>query len=285
MGDDPLNPPSTGAGTSRGWVVYDTISTTWTGFIEYMVTKTVTPDTTPLYRDSNKEFAINMHKSGTSFPDHFVPYHDTTTSYNIVPPTFLVDGVPTTFTTGQMITGVSEFKILQQINGRNPETPDNLTKITTVQTFKDGKVYVDGKVEFLIDVVVQSGFGIMFPVSNPFCDKIKTSIGNSYDTNKTDGSLTYLADEKDLCTSFLALSNTYKNIGLACTFNNPKQTLRWKQAGKNIDSLKTWIQNRDADMIKLYQQMWNNATVTAGTIFRFSGTFMIAEFTNLYDLF
>jgi hypothetical protein len=284
-GDDPLNVPSGGAGTSRGWVVYDTVSTTRRTFVNYLATKSVTPDTTPLYGQSNKEFAINMHKAGTSNPDHFTPYHDTTTSYNVVPPTIMVDGVPTTFTTGQMISGVSEFKILQQIYGRNPETPDNLVKVTTVTTFKDGRLFVEGKVEFLNDVVIQSGFGIMFPVSNPFCDKIKTSIGNSYDTNLSDGSLTFLTDEKDKNISFLALSSTYKNVGLACTYNNPKKTLRWGGAGKAIDTQRTWIENRNVDLIKLYQQMWNNATVTTGSVFRFSGTFMIAEFTNLYDLF
>jgi hypothetical protein len=283
QGADPLNAPS--GGTARGWS-YEGTTLPYVPFKTYKTIKGVLADTTPLFGDSNKEFAINMRKNGTTYPYYFTPLHGVTaTAVAIEPTKFIVDGVEKTFALGEMVENVTEFQIVQKIYGKNPET-ENHVKITTVTTFKsDGTVNIDGRMEALVDLDIESGFGIMFPVGKPFSEMIISSIQNKYLTNRTDGYVQYLSDEKDLTTSFVCLSSANKSIGVACTFENAKLTLRQGKTGKNTDVLRTWIEHRDTTMSKFYQQVFKNAIIPTGDVFRFSGTFFIGNFNGLYELF
>lgn len=283
-GDDPSNPPS--GGTSRGWC-YGGSSTNAKTFAISKMVKTVNAECTPLFGDSNKEFAFEIRKGGTSNPYHFVPLHGVTPSANAIYTKFIVNGIEKTFSQGEMIEDVTEFQISQSIYGKLPESEENLIKVSTITTFRnDGVVNIDGRMETLIDVDFSTGFGIMFPLARPFCEVILNSINKKYPTVRDDGYVEYLQEEIDFTESFLGLSNTIKNIGVACDFNIPKNTLRQGCDYKNVkNNLRTWIQHRDNTMAKVYQEVYRQSIVPKGEVYRFSGTFIVGRFNGLSDLF
>ncbi|MNN60772.1 hypothetical protein D3C81_1759740 [compost metagenome] len=136
--------------------------------------------------------------------------------------------------------------------------------------------------EVLIGVDVSLGYVDMLPLNPVFSKVLVTGFENKYPTLVADGSTTVLADESDLCTSFLALNDsTYKNVGVVMQINNAKQSLRQGQSGRG----ETFIHHRVDDNQKVYEQVYNNAYLPAGYVHRFSGTIYIAAFDGLYDLF
>ena len=126
----------------------------------------------------------------------------------------------------------------------------------------------------------------MMPLNTVFCNKILSSIQNSYPTVLTDGTSTFLVEENDKATSYLALNNsTYNYLGVAVRYNNPKLTLRQGLAGKDTEARTQFIEHRNATMQKLYPQVFNDADLVVGDVLRWSGTFFIAKFAGLSDLF
>jgi hypothetical protein len=286
-GDDPEHIPSSGVGTSRGWVYYNEGENAINSFYVYKSSKFVQTSITPLYHHSNKEFAIEARKDGTESPFHFCPMHDVLTAKEKSKPKILIDSRERELLNGENITGVNEFKIIQQIYHKNPETEENLAEITTVTTVKkDGTVTINGKYKALIDLEIKTGYGIMFPFDNTFNKKLLTSINNEYITSsELEGTNVYLEKEKDKTISFLSLSDSYKNLALACTFFNPKTTLRQNMQGKQDLNHCTWINYRNSDMAKLYQQVYYGTKMKKGELFRFSGGFLLAECDAIYELF
>lgn len=286
-GDDPEHEPSTGAGTSRGWTYYNDNGNQVNSFYVYKNALFVNSIVKPLFSTSNKEFAMEVRKNGTTNPYHFCPYHDVVTSKFIEQPKIYIDGIlMTEFENKEVISNVSEFKIIQRLNAINPESSDKLAEITTVTTFRnDGSVSVDGKYKALCDLDIKTGYGIMFIFDTTFNKRFLSSIRKEYvTTDDKIGTNLYMPTEKDKTTSFISLSDTYKNLALACTFNNPKETLRQGMNGKtDLDHI-TWLNYRDKSLTKLYQQSYYNTTINTGEVFRFSGTFLLAECENVYDL-
>lgn len=285
MGDDPNNPPSGGAGTSRGWCNH--IGDQFT-FKENSYNKSNASIVDLFVSASNWEWAFMMRKNGTSDPFYFIPYHTTSVTFENTAPTFIVDGVPVTLTKGLSYNDIKEFKIVQSVYGRVPEHPnDNLIRIDIVTTFKgDGKVSFDGKMTVLTAIEVQKGYVDMAPFNPTFVKKIITGVGNSYPTIIADDSLTYLTDENDKCISYLGLNDSaYTNVGMAIVINNPKQTLRRGQTGKPNLTQTTLIQHRSDNNQKLYPQVYLNADLPVGYTHRFSGTYLLGVFDGLYNLF
>ena len=98
IGDDPNNPPSSGAGASRGWANFATTTPTYIPtFTVYRSYITTTSEAEPLFGASNKDFAFSIRKAGTTNPYYFVPWHTDPTAFKIEEPKLLVDGVAVTF--------------------------------------------------------------------------------------------------------------------------------------------------------------------------------------------
>lgn len=284
-GDDPNHPPSSGAGTSRGWCYYNDGENNLNSFYIYTYHDNVTSITTPLYGSSNKEFAISSRKKGTTHPFHFCPYHDVITSFQIEPPKIKIDGEEKELSTGDFFKNVSEIKIIQHINAKNPESSEILAEIFTTTTFKDdGTITVDGKYEAKTDLDIDSAYGIMWMVDANFNTKICSSINKTYLTSDTQmGTNLYLTDESDKTTSFISVSKDFPDICTAVTFNNPKSTLR-SGMDKKVDKC-TWIEYRAGGILtKLYQQVYGKTSIDVGEVFRFSGTFIVGKVENIYNL-
>ena len=280
-GADPLHAPSDG--TARGWC-YGGGDGNFKTFIKYKAIDVVNAENTLLYGNSNKEFAFSMRKNGTNNPYYFTPLHGTTPTAIPISTKFIVDGVEKTFSQGEQVDNVKEFQMYQQVYGKNPES-ENLVKITTMTTFRnDGVVNIDGKIEFLVDTDIQTAYGIMIPFNKEFTDYIVSSISGKHETNKANGTNEYLTIDKDNCTSFIALSETNKNLAVACDFLNPKQTLRQGATNKNSEEKRAWIEHRDSTVVKVYQGVYSNCTVKAGEVYKFSGSFIIANFEGVAEL-
>lgn len=284
-GDDPQNPPSSGTGTSRGWTYYNDGENGVNSFYSYVTIPNVTPIVTPLFGSSNKEFAIEVRKKGTNYPYHFCPYHDAVTAFKIEEPIIKIDGELVNLKTGDLYKDINEVKITQRINAINPESDDVLAEVSTITVFRsDGAVSVDGKYIAKVDLDVNSAYGIMFMVDATFNTKLCSSINKTYLTSDTPvGTNLYLSEESDKTTSFISLSKNHPNICAAVTFNNPKTTLRSGLGGK-VEKC-TWIEYRNSTLTKLYQQVYGKTSINAGEVFRFSGTFIVAEIDGVFNIF
>ena len=284
-GADPQTPPSIGPGTQRGWTYYNDGENGVNSFYSYVTMPNVTPIVTPLFGQSNKEFAIEARKKGTNYPYHFCPYHDAVTAFKIEEPIIKIDGELVNLKTGDLYKDINEVKITQRINAINPESDDVLAEVSTITVFRsDGTVSVDGKYIAKVDLDVNSAYGIMFMVDATFNTKLCSSINKTYLTSDTPvGTNLYLSEESDKTTSFISFSENHPNICAAVTFNNPKTTLRSGLGGK-VENC-TWIEYRNSTLTKLYQQVYGKTSINAGEVFRFSGTFIVAEIDGVFNIF
>ncbi|WP_415287226.1 BppU family phage baseplate upper protein [Clostridium perfringens] len=283
-GDDPEHIPSGGSGTSRGWTYCNDGENAINSFYIYKKTLNVNEVVTPLFGTSNKEFAFEVRKSGTNNPFHFCPYHDAVTAFKIEEPIFKINEENVELKTGDVYENIKDFSITQRIYAKNPESEDRLAEITTITSFKDdGTVTVDGKYKALTDLDIKSAYGIMWVLDANFNTKIVSSINKEYITSDTHvGNNLILEEESDKTTSFASISEDYKNIVTAVTFNNPKNTLRSGLGGKIKNP--TWIEYRNSTLTKLYQQVYGKTAIKAGETYKFSGTFIVGEIYNIYYL-
>lgn len=283
-GDDPAHVPSTGAGTSRGWVYVNGANNykTFRSFKQQISNSRVKDF---LVGFSNKEFAVKLRKKDVG-THQFVPMHSNIgTAFNAEPARFIADGAevtPSSLVIGEFIECTS-FRLAQHVYGRNPDSgTENLVDIeTTVTINKKGAAEINGKMTVLVDVDVLDGYFVMTPLAKPLIDRAATSINNSYACTKTDGSKTYLVPEKDRAISYAFVSSTEKDYVTAVRFNDYKNTLRTNASGKYASNMNTWLEHRDATLTKLYASSFANTTLTAGQSYRFAGTIIAAKIAGV----
>lgn len=286
-GDDPANAPSSGAGTSRGWIYVDGLNGYLT-FRTYKTQLTNSRDKDLFINFSNKEFALKMRKAnfGTA---QFVPMHSNIgTAFNAEQRRILANGSsvdPASLIIGEFIE-CDDFKLVQKVYARNPDSLDeNLATIaTTVSINKKGTAEINGKMQVLSTIQVEEGYFLMAPVSKLSINRLATSINNYYDATKTDGSRTYLSPEKDRATSYAFTSSSSKDFIIAARFNDYRNSLRTGGEGKYTENFNTWIEHRDATMTKLYASVFHNATLNPGEVFRWSGSLTAAKLANIHEL-
>lgn len=283
-GDDPSNAPSSGVGTSRGWV-YVNGSNNFLTFRTFKSQYVNNRENDLLVGFSNKEFAIKIRKKGMS-NYQFVPMHSNIgTAFNMSPPEFLVDGNNKDFSTSPIgeFMKCSSFTLSQKVYGRNPDSgSENLLEIySDVSINKKGLAQISGKIKALTDVEVLDGYFIMVPASKPVVDRLTTSINFNYPCIKTDGSKTYLTLEKDKANSYAFVSSTTPDFVIAYKYDDPKNTLRPSQAGKYPPDFNTWLEHRDTNMTKFYASAFYNTTIMSGSTHRFSGSIMPAKIKNI----
>ena len=239
---------------------------------------------------SNKEFAISCRKQGSDYDYQFIPLHaNIPSSRNKIPPKFYIDGVEKTqWTEGESYFNISNFQVVQNVYGYNiGENNLDLMEINTSTSFdKYGVVNINGKIKSLVDLDINIGYGLMFPISTNYCNRIVTGIKNSYPTIKTDYSNTFLEEESDNVTSYISINdNSLNNLGIICNYNSPLSTLRKGMEGKPKDKGKMCrIEHRDSNMQKFYQIIFQNYNMPSGETFRFSGTFKVIDMKNLNNL-
>lgn len=276
IGDDPLNPPSGGTGTSRGWVWYSNGTNTLKTLRAYAVTMVNSRDIELLEGFSNKEFAVSIRPAGATEAHQFVPMHSGIgTAFEKTPKRIVLDGTeidPFSFTTG-FFQPCNSLVVSQSVYGRHSEYPsNNLIEVnTTVSINKKGIASISGTVEVLADIDINAGYFMMCPTDAAATTKATTSLNNVYDTTIADGSKTYLVPEMDRVRSVLFTSEVNGDVAVAVVYDNISETLRQNGDGKFPHNLMCWIEHRDSGIQKLYQSVFNSTTRTAGEKFSFSG--------------
>ena len=280
-GDDPSNPPATGAGTARGWVFVGGLRPQDTSrtFDIYRDTFDITKTDDVLYSYSNKEFAISCRPFGSTEAYQFVPEHNYIgTAFKVTDAKLLVDGKEVIWKSGNFYMDVETVQLIQKVNGIHPSYPDNpLMEITTIHTIKNGVVTISGKIKFLQKTEVDKGYAIMIPYFTSFAKKIKTSLDNVYAVITDNPNYKEYWAEGDKVKSLAIINDVdmgeKENLALTCTIDNFDITMRNGKPYRG--SPFSWIEHRSSTMGKIYFQQFQNAVIEAGDEYRFDGRFSI----------
>lgn len=202
-GDDPANPPSGGAGTSRGWLYSPSFLRT-TDHSDLAYRSGVSPY---LMRRSVQEFAIRARPAGSSATMHWVPLHSgvSTVTRNIgitihieggdSEGAYLASGLPA------IPAKCESFTILQRYDAFNPD--DDTQKMWTGwlshKWKRDGTLTTQHRVVFNIDTQVDSPYMFMMAGWTPDVPRISvkspggvvwaTANGNSTPSLPVSGSI------------------------------------------------------------------------------------------------
>ncbi|MGP9039823.1 hypothetical protein [Cytobacillus kochii] len=280
-GDDPNNVPSSGAGTSRGWVYYNDGTTNY--YSVFATTKgELTKQLDILYPSSNKEFAIQVSPLNSGFSPQWLPEHNAIGTVFTVDQKVMIDGVEITDWIAQpFYKEASKLQIIQKMTCKHPDDTSNpVAEIYSVHTVTSTGVSVTVKIKWLRDVSITNGYGMMFPVYTSFANELITSLKNRYPSVKTDGSSTNLVSEKDGAISFAYINNTKTdesaNTIVAMTITDMKGTYRQGKSGRRSQSI-AWLQHRSTELQKLYLHTFAATTALAGETYEVSGEFIIGK--------
>lgn len=292
LGDDPAHAPSSGAGTSRGWLArtpgtnqnpgqydvlkYPDLSGGWAQGVKQGI-------------ESNREFAWWFKRAGTTQTAQWVPSHGVATAFNAEPTKFY-DGDRELnifrMAAGEALDLSGPFKMVQHVYGRNTAEPTvNLIDVWTTTTIHpSGRMTIEGRIKVNFDIEVTHPYVIMDPVNSAVFDTVVSPIGATYpNTAAQGGTNTWLA-ESDWGESWLFLSSSQGDQAAAFRYNNPVETTRRGGAGKPSEANKAWLEHRTGGTIlKHYQKLWaTGAIIPAGTVHRFSGDYVHAVIPNAF---
>jgi hypothetical protein len=279
-GDDPLNPPSGGTGTSRGWYTNDFQSIARIDLagsmkgpfivLDSQVGKKVdTVVTNILVGFSNKEFAFNIRLSGSSNARQFIPEHSAVgTTFGTV--SVVVDGK--NITTLDVTDGFIPFNICeyyQDMIGRNQLDNIDLCQIHSSMNVNSEGINLSQSFEWLQDTDISAGYVNMVPVNRNFGTRLIDSKNNLYDITLSDGSANPLNFRDNLRSVGVvsALSNLEDYI-LGVEFDNNTTSFLFNQTKyrmfSGVERRFWWEARTTNDLSKLYPQIFINEIVPSG---------------------
>ncbi|WP_277630405.1 BppU family phage baseplate upper protein [Atopococcus tabaci] len=275
IGDDPKNPPSSGAGTSRGW----TAPTAGTFFTVEELASTFLPEVEYTSGGSIKEFAF-LAKAEGGTTSAWMPRHGgVNTMFSREEPKLVLDGVEYEFSgLGQNLPySIKRFKIIQKLWGRNPDTGDtNLVALDIIRTIEmDGVYRVTGRMEILRPVQLSLSYTMMNPANNQLFNRMLSGVGNEYPATKTDNSKTPLLE-----------SNTVRNYAFiggkdmaAIRLDDIRNNLLYDSPFANFQN---FIEHRDASLVKHYINTFKDQLLPVGFTFKFGGSFAYGNVNMIY---
>ena len=278
MGDDPLNVPSGGAGTSRGWILTPTLSTTTgtlIGYVELNAQSYAILSTT-----SNKEFAFGVSSDGFT---NWLPEHESEgVAFNRIAPQFYIDGAlkDVSIMADNEILRCDSFKLVQSVNCRLFGDTTDVAQIDITSTLdKRGFITIAGNFKALKNLTINAGYPGMIPAEGTVLDEVVTSVGNSKVSSADDVNY-YFADEQDKCTSCAIVSATNSQLITAMSIDYPLKSLRQGMTGKNLaTSLRFWQRSL---VPKLYFSNYENGNMSTGETFIWHSRLSIGEIPDIY---
>lgn len=288
VGDDPLNIPSGGVGTSRGWYCLSTdnnVTNKDTLFLRRRL-QSVVNYIEPLKSGSNKEFAFYLRRKGQTYSPQFFPWHSNIISTEKVKDfEVVIDGVKydkTSLEDGRTYNNISKVELIQYIYCKLPDDVNRLGYLISKHTFlKNGVVEINCSFKALENLEIIDGYVGMFPVLSQFCKKLKTSYMVDYETIKTAG-YTNL-NEKDNVLSYIWGNGERSDVAIAMTWINPLSSLRKGKIGRRYPLF--WIEHRDNTMQKLYPHIFKNGEMIQNEVLKFGCKFILANIDNLNELY
>ncbi len=281
-GADPQNPPS--SGIARGYFYYggtrpqDTFRT----FNAYDDVFEGQKDDELLYSYSNKDFAFEIRPSGSALAYNFIPEHNALGSaFKVSDPKILVDGEEvTSWRDGSFILDISTVQLVQHVKGYHlSDLNDPLMEIITYHTIKNGILDIKGKIKFLKDTEIKSGYAMMLPYWASFGDVIKTSTGNSYEIKKSGYQIENWQEKDDVKSIAVLNTSGQSNLALAITYDNFNRTMRVGESGRGNPF--SWIEHRSAAMGKIYHKQFQDVVIQAGYNYWFGGRFVVSYVNDI----
>ncbi|HDT6182155.1 TPA: phage baseplate upper protein [Staphylococcus aureus] len=269
-GQDPSYPVS----SPRGWLYFGgarpqdvkgTINV-------FKLVPVVTNVTQSLYSYSNKDVAMQIRDANNSTGEQFVPEHNgIATAFKNKEAKLLGDNKELPFITDRVYTDVKNVSLVQNVNGRVDN--NDLVNIITNHSIKNGAVSIYGNVKFLKNTYVKTAYTGMVPYFTKNVNKIKSSLNNTY---KPDVSGTYRIEKipEKLQAKSYVLSNDTNDVITAFEFENIIKTNRINDNAIKGD---TWIEHRNADMGKIYNQQFKEETIEAGYEWQFKLNYRTTE--------
>ncbi|WP_325995536.1 BppU family phage baseplate upper protein [Staphylococcus haemolyticus] len=269
-GQDPDHPTT----SPRGWFNFGgTRPQDVKGTINiFKLVPVVTNVTQSLYSYSNKDIAMQIRDANNTSGEQFVPEHNgIATAFKNKDAKLLGDNKELSFVTDKVYTDIQNVSLVQNVNGRVDN--NDLVNIITNHSIKNGAISVYGNVKFLKKTYVKTAYAGMVPYFTKNVNKIKSSLNNTY---KPDVSGTYRIEnipEKLQANSYL-LSNDTNDVITAFEFENIVKTNRINENAIKGD---TWIEHRNADMGKIYNQQFKEETIEAGYEWQFKLNYRTTE--------
>ena len=248
-------------------------------------TKAFTNPVDYLADTSNKEFAFNLQETGTSESSYFIPTHNQqATAFDLSDTKHILDGaeiINSDLPNGVNTEVTDKYTVIQYVVFRKPNTSIEIGRATVHMVFNsNGRVDINTTFKPTINLTINYGYVNMLPVSSAFGKKMLTSYGNKYTTTATDGSRTMLT-EKDLANSYVFINDSpTNNIAVAMTMQRQKQTMRVGKEGRP-GVAPIWIEHRSTVMQKLYPMPFSNAEMSAGEVYSFGGSYLMAKVENV----
>lgn len=279
-GDDPSNPPSSGAGTSRGWVRYATSGllsdynyTTHIWSPNYQETKIKNM----LDSGSVKEFAFSINDGDNDY--EWIPEHYSKASVRSISQQIIIDGeIVTNFTKMNKWLNADTIIVKQKLIGYHPNAPTtDVCEITINQSITNSGIYVYGKIKWLKQTLISDGYAMMLPVLNGAASKLITSNLEVLDATKSDDTFEDIPNGTK-CRSFM--------IGTTDGYISIVNILNLNKSLRDIsdNTVKVQMQHR-SDMQKIYPTVYDMKTVQIGEEYSFSCQYAVGKLEQAIDLF
>jgi hypothetical protein len=282
-GDDPANPPSGGAGTSRGWLLNATVD-----LYLARISQPVQGYALLSPGVSNKNFAFTIKNPASGVPE-FIPYHGTAVETIVEPPRVYADGALLDVAAMTIDTPleVESLAVVQHIKGHTSSAPTELVEVWTVDTFApDGTYKALGTLKVLSPLEAQRAmYTGMLPFNPAVLDLLVTSYRNAYPATAAmgNGSSTSLPlTEGRFLTSIAAVGPNPAHLA-AARYNDPVSTRRQLV---NANDPAAFIEHRTPTLGKFYPRFGytDGTAVPAGTVWRFDVDFWFGRIPAIKPL-
>lgn len=275
LGDDPNNPPSSGAGTARGWINHtEGTTSTQTTFKSTLINDSAEV----VVGNSNKEFAFSVMPEGASTTEYIPEHNGVGTAYigKTGYQKIYIDGVLLSDFTPSTDISFNEAKIIQKLECSHPEITSKIANLFIVTTINKKGVSITGKISWLTDVLIPTGYVNMFPLATDFAKLLVTSNGQKYDLTVGDAPSENIPDGNY---GFIALDTTNnKDYYVFMQSNSPASTYRVLEeetrSTATPDTL-VFLQHRDSTVQKIYPKVYHYRNVVAGDSYTFEGHFAL----------
>lgn len=231
--------------------------------------------------NSNKELAVSAAPTGLT--PQFMPKHSGNGTMSVVSQKVYIDGVEVTSWADEAPVEVQSIEVVQDMLGTHTETPgDPMASVKTVHRITPSGVYVRVYVKFLVDVDLDSGYGVMFPAHNDFASELISGGGMRYDAYASGTTV----DEPIDTSAHYAYVNRggadgRPDIIVAVQVEDPARSYR--QGADNRGEPFMLLQHRDIQ--KVYPVVFGGGkTAEAGDVFVAGMRFVIGDFPQAADM-
>lgn len=290
-GDDPANPPSGGAGTSRGWCNHNTnpASTSFKTIVPIIETYTEGNGTPVMQASSRKEFAFSVRPAEAAYNPEWVPEHGVLG--------VMKDLNMEIYFGNRKITDVSQesnyyrdypsVRFVTRYNAYHPKDPSPLWNGRIDQTINGKGFNIMGKMKFLRDTYIDLSYPGMLAISKNDTDNDRVVTGKSqrYVLPKevNDGSNVDLGITASVAHfTHESAKQDVLNIVAVIELYDHKRALRLGQRGQAFKPVR--VDLRTDGQRKTYMAGHQKYTAQTGEGYAFGCSYFVGEVINASEI-